>query len=288
VKRCLVCDQRFAGENWSCPACGYAPAATPRLSFAQEPAGSEWGFEAEAFSVLESAERASFWFRARNRLIVQLLQRYFPQARSLLDVGCGTGYVLAGVRSAMPGLALTGGELFSAGLDVAASRLPGVPLYQLDARSIPFRDEFDVVGAFDVLEHIEDDERAITECAQAARPGGGLIVSVPQHAWLWSADDDYGRHCRRYARGDLVAKLERAGLRVVRATSFVSLLLPLMAISRRRRRTAGPGYDPQAEHHHSELLGSALERVLDGERWLIGRGVSFPAGGSLVVVAERV
>jgi hypothetical protein len=110
---------------------------------------------------------------------------------------------------------------------------------------------------------------------------------VPQHRWLWSADDDYARHCRRYDRRDLVAKLERAGLRVVRTTSFVSLLLPAMAVSRRRRRDAGAAYDPQAEHRQGRVVSSVLERVLDAERVAIERGVSFPAGGSLVVVARR-
>jgi hypothetical protein len=121
---------------------------------------------------------------------------------------------------------------------------------------------------------------------KATRQGGGVIVSVPQHPWLWSAGDDYAHHKRRYRRRELTSKLVAAGFDVVRVTSFVTTLLPLMALSRSRQRDART-YDPKAEYRAPRVIDRALESALEAERWFIARGASLPAGGSLVAVARR-
>jgi SAM-dependent methyltransferase len=156
----------------------------------------------------------------------------------------------------------------------------------MDCRHIPFEDEFDIVCALDVLEHVGEDELVLEEMYRTARPGGGVIISVPQHPWLWSAGDDYAHHKRRYRRGELVAKLRGAGFYPVQVTSFVGLLLPVMAVARAFQRN-GRTYDPQAEYRAPRVIDRALEGVLETERWMIGRGVSIPAGGSLVVVGKK-
>jgi SAM-dependent methyltransferase len=245
------------------------------------------GFDERSFEHLPQAEEQSFWFRSRNSLIVWALRRYFPAAQSMLEVGCGTGYVLAGVRKAFPRMRLVGGELFDAGLAVAAERVPDAELHGLDARNLPFSNEFDIVGAFDVLEHIDEDERALAEMHEALRPGGGLVVTVPQHPRLWSAVDEYSRHLRRYRRRELLAKLSRAGFDVVHWTSFVSLLLPVLALSRLRFRDAKT-FDPLAEYRTPPFVDSAFGWVLTAERALIRSGLPLPAGGSLLAVARRL
>ena len=187
--------------------------------------------------------------------------------------------MLAGLREAFPGLRLVGSELFVEGLEIARRRLPDVELVALDALEMPFDGEFDVVGAFDVLEHVEEDERALAGMRRALRPDGGLLLLVPQHPRLWSEMDVVARHVRRYTRRELVAKVEHAGFDVVETSSFVSALLPAMVLSRGVRRALRRPYDPIAELHPGALNG-VFERVLDGERKLIERGVSLPAGGS--------
>lgn len=288
MHRCLACANEFDGPGWACPACGAEPPVVGGFrSFADEPASEDEAFDRHSFELLASLEPKSFWFRARNRLVVHVLERYFPDARTFHELGCGSGFVLAGVREALPALEVGGSELFRSGLEVAAARLPGVPLLQIDATALPFTAEFDVIGSFDVLEHVEEDERALAELHRAIRPGGGLIVTVPQHPRLWSAADDYARHVRRYTRRELVGKLEAAGFEPVRVTSFVSLLLPLFALSRLTKRGSDEPYDPETEYRATASFDRALERVLDVERALIRRGVSFPAGGSLLAVARR-
>jgi SAM-dependent methyltransferase len=243
------------------------------------------GFDPTLFEPMAGVEERSFWFRARNRLIVSTFARHFPDASSFLEVGCGSGIVLAALRAARPQLRLVGVELYAEGLEIARRRLPGAEIVERDARELGYRDEFDVVGAFDVIEHVDEDVQVLREMARAVRPGGGVLVLVPQHPWLWSEHDEIVEHRRRYTRSELVAKVESVGVDVVRLTSFVSTLLPFMAASRivdRVRRST----DPIANLDPGRLNG-VFERVLDGERRLIECGVSLPFGGSLMLVGRR-
>lgn len=282
MKTCPVCDTRHIASDPTCRSCG----ATIAETASPVGVGDDATYHAELFAILERVEDEHFWFRSRNRLIQWAVGRYFPDAASLLEVGCGTGYVLAGLRARWPALELTGVELFTEGLDVARRRLPGVLLLQADARQLPFEEAFDVVTAFDVLEHIDDDAGVLGELFRAARPGGGVLVTVPQHRWLWSASDDAAAHRRRYSRVELERKLSATGFRPLRVTSFVSLLLPAMAAARLRSRRGGR-YDFADEFRVGPRLNRALERVLTAERGLIRAGVSFPVGGSLLAAARK-
>lgn len=285
MKRCLRCDATFASGDWTCPSCGGRPSEGPGyLLFAPELAGGGFGDADYAFEAIEAAEARHFWFVARRRLVLWALGRYFGGARSVLEVGCGTGFVLEGIQRARPGLLLAGTDVLGASLGRAARRLPGVDLFQMDGRRIPFREEFDALLALDVIEHIDEDEDALTEMRNALRPGGGLVLTVPQHPWLWSELDAWSGHKRRYRRSELVARLEGAGLRLERMTSFAALVLPLLVLARRRRTKQ---FDPLAEVRLHGMVNALLRVPSALERGLIAAGVSLPAGGSLLAVARR-
>ncbi|MBA3351201.1 MAG: methyltransferase domain-containing protein [Blastocatellia bacterium] len=286
MRRCLSCDAAFV-DQWTCRRCSFTPPVVDGyLSFAPQLVRSETFHNPIEFAALAKVEAGNFWFRGRNRLIVWAIRRYFPQLQKMLEIGCGTGYVLAGVREAFPEITLSGSEVSCVGLNFAERRARGASLFQIDARNIPFRDEFDVIGAFDVLEHVHDDEQVLREMWAAVRTGGGIIVTVPQHTLLWSMVDEVAGHVRRYRARDLVEKISRTGFKVVRVTSFVSLLLPPMMVSRLRQRKAGSRV-AQEEFALGRFANSILERILDMERGLIRLGVSFPVGGSLLVVAVK-
>lgn len=257
------------------------------LSFLPDMTETNDGFSAVYFAQLATVEESSFWFRSRNNLLIWALRRYFPHINKFLEIGCGTGLVLSGIQRYFPGLKLSGSEIFSEGLDFAKERLPDVNLFQMDARRIPFEDEFDVIGAFDVLEHIDEDELVLLQMFRAIRRAGGIILTVPQHRFLWSGVDEYSFHKRRYTRRDLVGKVERAGFRIIRVTSFVSFLLPLMIFSRLKQCRPQRDFDPLREYKIGTLLNMTFENVLTIERGLIKSGISFPAGGSLLVVAKK-
>jgi SAM-dependent methyltransferase len=288
MKICPACSSPVESSDWVCDRCGHRPRSEGNLLIlAPHLLGSERAFPSESFARLAALEDRNYWFRARNRLIVWALRRHFLRLRSFLEVGCGTGCVLGAVEAAFPAAAALGSEAHVAGLECAARRLRRSGLVQMDAANIPFRDEFDVVGCFDVLEHIQDDSRVLEQCFLAARGGGGIILTVPQHPFLWSAADEYAGHVRRYTREEIVGKVVAAGFRPLLVTSFVSLLFPVLAATRRRHRQVDASYDPGAELQVGRVPNLMLERVLDFERQLIRLGVRFPFGGSLLVVARK-
>lgn len=288
MKICPQCHHYFNQQSWLCPACGYTPQALlGHLSFAPQLATASEGFETLAFPILAKLEAKNFWFCARNRLIIYAIKHYFPKAKTFLEIGCGTGFVLQGIEKNLSHLNCSGSEIFSSGLEFANQRLSKTTLFQMDARKIPFSEEFDIIGAFDVLEHIEQDKDVLRQMYQATQMGGGIILTVPQHPWLWSQADAYAHHVRRYVKQDLIMKLKEAGFKVVKVTSFVSLLLPLMLMSRLNKQAKAKNYDPMSELKISGALNQVLEKVLDIERWLIQLGLSFPLGGSLLVIAYK-
>lgn len=289
MRICSACTAEIGDNGWRCKTCGQAPREIDGFpAFAPELAASNEGYDDAYFAELFRLEAGNYWFRARNALLTWALKKYFPQARNFLEIGCGTGYVLAGVAAARPDLKLCASEISSRGLPFAARRVPQAELFQMDARAIPFAGHFDIIGMFDVLEHIEEDERVLEQAHRALRPGGGLMVSVPQHRFLWSRYDEHAHHVRRYAAAEIAEKITRAGFRIVMTTSFVSLLLPLLALSRRARPAPRRDYDVLAELRVGAIVNLVLEAVLAFERLLIRGGVRFPAGGSRLLLAQRI
>lgn len=288
MKLCLGCSEPYPASLMSCPHCGRAPEIRNGLPrYAPEMAQGGVGFRPEYFSNLARLEAANFWFRARNNLIIDAIERRFPAPRNFLEVGCGTGFVLSGIARSFPQATLHGSELFVEGLDHAARRLPQAHLMQMDARRIPYVDEFDLIGAFDVLEHVDDDRAVLEAMNRALVPGGGAILTVPQHPLLWSHSDDYACHVRRYRRGELEEKLLQVGMKVVYSTSFVSLLFPVLAFARFSTRRPDPARDPSSELKLGTTTNSILYAIMQLERQLIRLGMRFPFGGTRLVCAVK-
>ena len=139
-------------------------------------------YPSEGFDVTAEVEANSFWCRSRNRILRQIVRRFTDRSRQLamLEIGCGIGGVIAELRQ-LPNLRLTASELYLQGLRYARSRFPDVDFIQLDATDMPFQGQFDIVGAFDVLEHIQADDRVSAARVLASRwrvHRDGAAVSV--------------------------------------------------------------------------------------------------------------
>lgn len=284
---CPRCSLEHAVQDAICPGCGFVPASQDGFpAWAPEMANEGGGFHESFFAELARLEAGNFWFEARNAIIVRTLRRFFPKLRSFLEIGCGTGFVLRGIARAFPEVRLVGTEIFIAGLPFAAARVPSASFAQMDARRLPYAAEFDVAGAFDVIEHIEEDVDVLENLKRAVKPGGGVIISVPQHKWLWSDIDKQSFHFRRYEKRELHERIEGVGLEIVYSTSFVSLLLPLMFLSR-RRKSKSPELDAGRELGLGRATNASLRAVMGIESLILATGLTLPVGGSRLVVARR-
>jgi SAM-dependent methyltransferase len=278
------CQQRFEAGDWICPRCGFRPDESGGVPVFAPALADGDGSDAEyRFDGLAAAQSWHFWFVRRALLLSWAVRTYFPRAETLLEVGCGTGAVAVALSEALPAVRITAVDTRTEGLAHIRNRTLRVEAIQCDGTRLPFDAEFDVAGAFDVLEHLDADVEALGAMREALKPGGGVIITVPQHPWLWSEVDDFSHHRRRYTRTELRAKLERSGFNVVRMTSFVAAAVPILMVTRRIPRT----FDPERELRISPRANAVMGSLLGLEHRLIAAGVSLPFGTSLLAVARR-
>jgi SAM-dependent methyltransferase len=290
MKICLSCANPIFQESWRCVQCDWEPAFSQGVvQLAPHIFGATESYDPAWYEELSGLETNNFWFVARNHLIRWLAKRYLSAEGKYLEVGCGTGFVLQMLQKTFPGWQIFATEAQPEGIAFAQQSVTSdVSFFQMDACEIPFRDEFDVIGAFDVIEHIRDDVCAISQVHAALTPGGFFILSVPQHMFLWSKYDEAGCHFRRYSSNELESKLRAAGFTVMFSTSFNSLLLPLMMLSRAlNQRNEVSEVDVLTELRISPMTNWVLSVVLKIEFVLLRLGLRFPVGGSRVVVAKK-
>lgn len=243
------------------------------------------GFPQDAFASLAFVEAKHWWFIARNKIILWVLRTKISGIANFLEVGCGTGFVIQGIAKEHPFLKLEASEYFEEGLAFARQRVPKCSFRQLDAKMMNDSHVYDCIGSFDVIEHIDTDISVLTNFYRALNSGGYLLLTVPQHPWLWSASDVYAHHERRYTYSELSKKIISAGFTVEYSTSFVTLLLPLMALQRITFQKKN--YDLNDELKVHPVLNKMLDLIMKAEIFLLKLGFSFPFGGSLFMLARK-
>jgi SAM-dependent methyltransferase len=224
-----------------------------------------------------------WWYRARREIISELIRREVrpPSNAAILEIGCGTGHNLAmlsgfgrvdGLELDEEARALSEKRL---GRKVMSSPLP--ELGEVADR------HYDLIGAFDVIEHIEDDNSAIASIATKLKATGKFVMTVPAHQWMWSAHDVVNHHKRRYSKETLRNLIDNSPLKLERIGYFNSLLFPLAVAERvssklRGREDANVKLPPAP-------LNAAFEKLFASERYFIGR-LPLPPGLSLFAVAS--
>jgi SAM-dependent methyltransferase len=243
-------------------------------------------FYAEYFRI----EDRHWWFIGRRRIFLTMLDRHLERAasetREILDLGCGTGTMLGYLEQY--------GKVTGLDADEQAIRFcrqRGVENVRLlESERLPFPDQsFDLVTAFDVLEHIRDDRRTLDEIRRVLRPDGTILAAVPAHPWLWGAQDEISHHERRYTKSELKNRIGAAGLDLRRLSYFNTILSAPIAAIRLARRFRRPHGELRSDFEMSKEegpLNDLLARLFGSEaRWVSSTGLPF--GISLLALARR-
>jgi len=260
--------------------------------FSLEVASSYTDYPDEGFDLTDKTEEGSFWVSSRNRLFKSIIKRYQSQTgkTNFLEIGCGNGGFIRQIVD-NHNLEITGSEIYLKGLHYAKKSLADVNFIQFDVTKGCIGELFDMIVAFDVLEHIENDVEAISNINQMLAKNGIMVLSVPQHMFLWGKLDEIVKHKRRYSRKELLKKLETNGFEISYCTSFLFLLFPLMLVSRAFDKGASTSNSVEKELEKrvkfSILMNIVFDQLMKIDELLIKWGFSLPYGGTLVIVAKK-
>lgn len=241
------------------------------------------------YDELARFEDTHWWFAGRRAVIREVLNKHLParNERRILDVGCGTGgmlHLLADYGSVeglegSPIAVAYGRQRVGSVAKIRQGELPG---------GLEENERFDLISAFDVLEHLEEPVATLERIRRALAPGGSLVCTVPAYPFLWSHHDEVAHHFRRYTESTLRAHLSEGGFEVRHLSYFNSILFaPIAAVRLVQRlvKTKKPSPGKTDFTATPSFLNGVLTALLASERRWVAQG-RLPVGVSLLAVAE--
>ena len=237
------------------------------------------------YPILFRVEQSHWWHIGRRRILsgfVEDICRGVTDRRPrILDVGCGTGANLLMLSKY--------GE--AEGVDISEDALAFCRERGLDKVNLGAGEElpydagtFDLVTAFDVVEHMDDDLAGVTEMRRVLRPGGRVLLFVPTFMFLWGLQDDVSNHRRRYRLPELRRVLEQAGFEIERTTyANITFFLPILMVRQLMRLT---GIKTETENTiNVPALNGVFGKILGAESTIL-RYINLPFGVSGLCVAR--
>lgn len=249
-----------------------------------------WSPQLEALH--EEAGRDHFLDVATRGALLAAVSGCAGEERTIVDLGCSTGFLLEDLRAAHPTTFLVGIDLIAEGLRKAHRNVPESALLLADVLELPCGDgSADAVVSANLLEHVRDDDAALTEIHRVLRPGGRAALVVPAGPGLYDYYDRFLGHERRYRRGELGARARAAGFEVVQETFLGSLIYPAFWLVKKRNRARHHGAS-RAEVEQlvqrdidrtRDSRPAALAARLEGRLLAHGRGLPFGIRGLTVL-----
>ena len=284
---CPKCKAQLTESNtaWNCKECEYKAEIKKGVIIFNPKIDENFpDYDPKALDIFYRYEKNHFWFKARRDLICDVFRDFVGRRETVIEIGTGTGNISKMLLE--NGYKMIIGDvhknaLYQFGNDQIAEK------YQFDLMEAPFREHFDVIGMFDVLEHINEDGLAVRKICEMLKKGGRVVVTVPAHQWLWSKFDL--THKRRYELKELKDMFKKGGFDVVLAKNFFVSIIPLLFL---RSIFGGSAKDKRSSELAEEqmninpFINKILYFVSRMENKLL-KNFSPKIGGSIVLVAIK-
>ena len=236
-------------------------------------------------------EEASFWIEHRKNCALRLLKKW-PPGDFICDVGGSNGYMAKNLQDAGYGVCLVEPGR-KASLNAKRRGVRTVVNSGFETARFP-EGSISSVSMFDTLEHIDDDERFLKNVHRTLKSGGRLYITVPAYPHLWSQDDVYAKHFRRYSRGGLSALFTKTGYEVEFSSYIFSFLYPAVLAARTIPRLLGrrEALDNIESLRRVHMVKKGIARrivdlLMQAELAAFDKGL-IPFGTSCVVVARKI
>ena len=239
--------------------------------------------ELAEYEQMHKQEQNYWWHIGRREILRRVLAKWLsPQDnKQVLDIGCGTGINYWWLKEWGE---VTGVDSSPEALNYCRQQQAYDALVQIDGTNLELPDKFDLAVAFDVLEHITEDETALKSWWQAIKLGGYLMITVPAYQWLWSAHDQALHHYRRYSVGELKTKFRKAGFTIQFISPFFFFTFPVVVLVRLFTKGTKPKTSYIATTSRMDKVLINLSRI---EADYLVDGGHFPWGSSILVIARK-
>lgn len=237
------------------------------------------------YDLIYEQEKIHWWYKIRRKIVFDLIKKFFvtDSNKTILDIGCGTGFLLKELQNF--------GRVY--GIDCAPKALDYCRKRGLknvkkgNILDIPFGDnQFDIALALDVLEHVEDDDRALREINRVLKEDDGIaIIFVPAFQFLWGITDEVSLHFRRYRLKPLVDKIQKSNFKILKTSYFNTFLFPPIVLVRFFFRLFKIKIESENKIN-SRLLNLILHKIFWFESWLL-KYFNFPFGVSILFVVQK-
>lgn len=199
------------------------------------------------YARMAEREKTYWWHLGRLRIIqtyVSIAVKGKKTAK-IMNVGCGTG----GTIDMLEEFGRVDNVDISDDAIKFMKKCGYTRLTKVDDIKLPFKAKsYDMVGAFDVLEHIENQTGALKEWKRVIKDDGAIVITVPAYQWLWSDHDKSLYHERRYTTRRLKQAAREAGLRVERKSYAIVFSLPLVVTFRITNKLRGKVTDSETSY----------------------------------------
>ena len=234
-------------------------------------------------------ETTHWWFLIRQKIITQVLKKYIPKQRDslkILNVGAASGASSQCLSSLGKVISVENDPVF---LDFLLSEK--IPVINASIIALPFDDDsFDLVCAFDVIEHVSVDTKAMAELIRICKPGGKICITVPACQSLWSAHDEVNNHFRRYSKSELISLIDQDKNKLLYSTYFNTILFPVIFIVRKMEKLFRKKDNKEKSdfdyYKTNRWLSDGLKKIFGLEVFLL-RFIKFPFGVSLLTLIEK-